>query len=149
MAEDKNIVVVQSRDIQNMIYSVRGKHVMLDSDLAELYKVTTGRLNEQVKRNLNRFTSQFMFQLTDDEYKSLISQNAISRIKCTLANWTGLAFKIPRSHLDSCRDWQDSKAIPKAIKEIRENCIKHNEIVDGRRSLWKNYLIMISDKTKI
>ena len=79
MAEGKNIVVVQNRDIQNMIYSVRGKHVMLDSDLAELYKVTTGRLNEQVKRNLNRFPSQFMFQLTDDEYKSLISQNAISK----------------------------------------------------------------------
>ena len=62
-----------------MIYSVRGKQVMVDSDLAELYKVTTGRLNEQVKRNLNRFPSQFMFQLTDDEYKSLISQNAISK----------------------------------------------------------------------
>lgn len=52
---------------------------MLDSDLAELYKVTTGRLNEEVKRNLNRFPSQFMFQLSDDEYKSLISKNAISK----------------------------------------------------------------------
>ncbi|MDU0964035.1 MAG: ORF6N domain-containing protein [Peptostreptococcus anaerobius] len=79
MSEDKKIVVVGNAKIQNMIYSVRGKHVMLDSDLAELYKVTTGRLNEQVKRNLNRFPSQFMFQLSDDEYKSLISQNAISK----------------------------------------------------------------------
>lgn len=79
MAEDKKIVVFGNAEIQNMIYSVRGKQVMVDSDFAELYKVTTGRLNEQVKRNLNRFTSQFMFQLTDDEYKSLISQNAISK----------------------------------------------------------------------
>lgn len=79
MSEDKKIVVVGNTEIQNMIYSVRGKQVMVDSDLAELYKVTTGRLNEQVKRNLNRFPSQFMFQLTDDEYKSLISQNAISK----------------------------------------------------------------------
>ena len=79
MSEDKKIVVVGNAEIQNMIYSVRGKQVMVDSDLAELYKVTTGRLNEQVKRNLNRFPSQFMFQLSDDEYKSLISQNAISK----------------------------------------------------------------------
>ncbi len=79
MAEDKNLVIAQNREIQNMIYTIRGKQVMVDSDLAELYQVTTGRLNEQVKRNLNRFPSRFMFQLTDDEYKSLISQNAISK----------------------------------------------------------------------
>lgn len=79
MAEDKNLVIAQNREIQNMIYTIRNKQVMVDSDLAELYQVTTGRLNEQVKRNLNRFPSRFMFQLTDDEYKSLISQNAISK----------------------------------------------------------------------
>lgn len=79
MTEDKNIVIAQNREIQNMIYTIRGKQVMIDSDLAELYQVTTGRLNEQVKRNLNRFPSRFMFQLTDDEYESLISQNAISK----------------------------------------------------------------------
>lgn len=79
MTEDKNLVIVDNKEIQNMIYTIRGKQVMVDSDLAELYQVTTGRLNEQVKRNLNRFPSRFMFQLTDDEYKSLISQNAISK----------------------------------------------------------------------
>lgn len=79
MTEDKNIVIAQNREIQNMIYTIRGKQVMVDSDLAELYQVTTGRLNEQVKRNLNRFPSRFMFQLTDDEYESLMSQNAISK----------------------------------------------------------------------
>lgn len=79
MTEDKNLAIVDNREIQNMIYTIRGKQVMVDSDLAELYQVTTGRLNEQVKRNLNRFPSRFMFQLTDDEYKSLISQNAISK----------------------------------------------------------------------
>lgn len=45
MAEDKNIVIAQNREIQNMIYTFRGKQVMIDSDLAELYQVTTGRLN--------------------------------------------------------------------------------------------------------
>ncbi|HEL0595991.1 TPA: ORF6N domain-containing protein [Streptococcus equi subsp. zooepidemicus] len=67
MAEDKNLAIAQNREIQNMIYTIRDKQVMVDSDLAELYQVTTGRLNEQVKRNLNRFPSRFMFQLTDDE----------------------------------------------------------------------------------
>ena len=79
MVEDNNLIIVDNTEIQNMIYSVRGKQVMLDSNLAELYQVTTGRLNEQVKRNLNRFPPQFMFQLTDDEYKSLISHFAISK----------------------------------------------------------------------
>ena len=61
-----------------MIYTFRGRQVMIDSDLARLYQVTTGRLNEQVKRNIDRFPVQFMFQLTAEEYQFLISQNAIS-----------------------------------------------------------------------
>lgn len=58
------------------IYDVRGKHVMLDSDLAELYSVETKRLNEQVKRNIKRFPVDFMFQLDEEEWKSLKSQFA-------------------------------------------------------------------------
>jgi len=52
---------------------------MLDSDLAELYEVQTFRLNEAVKRNIERFPSHYMFQLTKDEYKLLTSQIAISK----------------------------------------------------------------------
>lgn len=54
---------------------------MLDSDLAGLYDVSTGRLNEQVKRNIERFPEEFMFQLTKEEYENLISQIAISKTK--------------------------------------------------------------------
>ena len=57
MTEDKNLVIVDNREIQNMIYAIRGKQVMVDSDLATLYQVTTKRLNEQVRRNKNRFPS--------------------------------------------------------------------------------------------
>ena len=57
---------------------MRGQRVILDSDLAGLYGVSTGRFNEQVKRNLLRFPSDFMFRLTDQEYCSLMSQIAIS-----------------------------------------------------------------------
>lgn len=62
----------------NKIYQIRGEKVMLDSDLAELYKVETRRLNEQVKRNIDRFPQDFMFQLTDNEFKNLKSQIATS-----------------------------------------------------------------------
>ncbi|MDD5692130.1 MAG: ORF6N domain-containing protein [Candidatus Omnitrophica bacterium] len=60
------------------IFLIRGRKVMLDRDLAQLYEVETYRLNEQVKRNKKRFPDDFMFQLTNQEAKNLISQNAIS-----------------------------------------------------------------------
>ena len=67
--------------IENRIYTIRGLQVMLDSDLAEIYSVPTGRLNEQVKRNIERFPDDFMFQLTASEWENLKSQNAISSLK--------------------------------------------------------------------
>ncbi len=63
----------------NKILFIRGKKVMLDRDLAELYGVQTKRLNEQVKRNIKRFPEDFMFQLTEIENHNLMSQNATSR----------------------------------------------------------------------
>ena len=78
MAEDKNLVIVDNREIQNMIYTIRDKQVMVDNDLAELYKVTTGNLNKAMKRNLSRFPEHFCFQLTELEYKNLRFQNGSS-----------------------------------------------------------------------
>jgi hypothetical protein len=72
------IVTVPSEIIINKIFFIRGKKVMLDSDLAELYQVPTARLNEQVKRNLGRFPADFMFQLSKFEFENLISQFATS-----------------------------------------------------------------------
>jgi len=63
----------------NRIYLIRGENVMLDNDLAELFGVETKRLNEQVKRNPDRFPEDFMFQLTEHEFVILKSQNATSR----------------------------------------------------------------------
>ena len=78
MVGDKALVMVDNREIQSMIYTFRGRQVMIDSDLTRLYQVNTGRLNKQVKRNIDRIPVQFMFQLTAEEYQFLISQNAIS-----------------------------------------------------------------------
>ena len=74
MTEDKLSVLVKDREILSMIHTFRGKQVMLDSDLADLYQVTTKRLNQQVSRNRERFPSQFMFQLSEDEFQILRSQ---------------------------------------------------------------------------
>ncbi|MEA1879948.1 MAG: ORF6N domain-containing protein [Campylobacterota bacterium] len=64
--------------IHHKIYTLHGKQIMLDSDLAALYDVPTKRLNEQVKRNSERFPNDFMFQLTEKEYENLRSQIATS-----------------------------------------------------------------------
>jgi hypothetical protein len=68
------------QNIQNLIYEVRGVKVMLDKDLAELYHVTTGNLNKAVKRNIRRFPSDFMFQLTKEEWDSLRFQIGILEV---------------------------------------------------------------------
>jgi hypothetical protein len=71
-------LIIADEIIVDKIYLVRGRRVMLDEDLAQLYRVETRRLNEQVKRNMDRFPEDFMFQLTIDEFENLISQNATS-----------------------------------------------------------------------
>ena len=65
--------------IQSKIYEIRGMKVMLDRDLAAMYGEETRRLNEQVKRNIERFPKDFMFQLTKGEFDVLMSQIAISK----------------------------------------------------------------------
>jgi hypothetical protein len=76
-----NVRDVTIRSIQSMIYTVRGLQVMFDSDLAEMYQVEVKRLNEQVKRNIERFPSKFRFQLTRKDLVNLKSQIATSSLQ--------------------------------------------------------------------
>ena len=75
----KDVALVHPERIERLVLLIRGHKVMLDSDLAELYGVTTKRLNEQVRRNLSRFPEDFMFQLTELETQLLRSQIATSK----------------------------------------------------------------------
>ena len=77
-AMDGQVSLIPVDRIERAIVLVRGEKVMLDRDLAEIYGVETKRLNEQVRRNLNRFPSDFMFRLTPKEAESLRSQIATS-----------------------------------------------------------------------
>ena len=79
MADDKNLVIVDNKEIQSMIYTFRGRQVMLDSDLAMLYQVETKYLNRQRNRNAERFPEDFCFQLSKEEYEILRCQNVTSK----------------------------------------------------------------------
>ena len=76
---ENEIIILNENDLKNKIYTIRGVQVMLDSDLAEIYGVETKRLNEQVKRNIERFPEEFMFQLSAEEFEVLRSQIATSK----------------------------------------------------------------------
>ncbi len=84
------------KPIETLILSVRSQKVILDADLAELYDVPTKRLNEQVKRNADRFPEDFMFQLTAQEWTNLKSQIATSSLEVpqkegVVPNWSQFA----------------------------------------------------------
>ena len=73
-----NSQLIPTEVIERRIYLIRGQRVMLDRDLAELYCVTTAALNQAVKRNLDRFPEDFMFQLAKEEFENWRSQIVIS-----------------------------------------------------------------------
>ena len=79
--EEVNIVKYDIENIKNLIYTIRGKQVMLDSDVAMLYHYETKKINQTVKRNIERFPKKFCFQLTEDEMENLRSQFVTSSLK--------------------------------------------------------------------
>ena len=87
-----NEVMIDNSKIENMIYEIRGKHVMFNSDVARLYNVETKVLNQAIKRNINRFPEEFCFQITIEELGnlSLRSQN-VTLNKSN--NYRGLHYK--------------------------------------------------------
>ena len=88
--------------IQNKIYNIRGKQIMLDSDLAGLYNVETRILNQAVKRNSKRFPLEFMFQLTNKEYEFiLVKKNALRSQSVIIKNSRGKHRKYLPSKFDS------------------------------------------------
>ena len=80
MKDKKEMTIIPVGDLHGLVYLIRGYYVMLDADLALLYGYTVKRINEQAKRNSERFPEDFMFQLTDEEVDSLWSQNATANI---------------------------------------------------------------------
>ena len=78
---DNELISTNNNEIKNLIYVIRGKQVMLDSDVARLYQYPTKRINEIVRRNIARFPTEFCFQLSDNEFLNLRSQFATSSLE--------------------------------------------------------------------
>ena len=122
--------------IERRIHLIRGQKVMLDTDLAELYQVPTFRLNEAVKRNLDRFPEDFMFQLTSDEAQSLISQIAMSKPPAAVvADTLPYAFTehgvaMLSSVLNSQRAVQMNILIIRAFVKLRELLATHKALAE-------------------
>ena len=125
--------MVPAEGIESRILLIRGHKVMLDSDLAELYGVTTKRLNEQVKRNRERFPEDFMFQLSEEESGSLRSQFATSSPRRGGRRYRPYAFTehgaiMAASVLNSARAVEVSVYVVRAFVKLREMLASHQEL---------------------
>ena len=79
--KDLNVEKYEVEEIKQKIYTIRGKQIILDSDIARIYEVETKKLNQAVKRNMERFPEEFCFQLTEIEFENLRSQFVTSSLK--------------------------------------------------------------------
>lgn len=122
---------------------IRGHKVMLDADLANIYGVKTSRLNEQVKRNINRFPSDFMFQLTDDEKDEVIANcEHLVRIKFSRTNpyaFTEHGAIMLASVLNTPIAIQASVLIVRAFVKLREILSTNRELVKKLTALETKY----------
>ena len=137
--------LVPSERIEKRIFAFRGQRVMLDTDLAELYRVTTKRLNEQVRRNIKRFPSDFMFQLTNEEDDSLRSQIATLKggrgqhRKYLPYAFTEQGVAMLSSVLNSDRAVQVNIEIMRAFVRLREMMSTHKDLARKLETLEKKY----------
>lgn len=145
---------IEEKKIENMIYEIRGVQVMLDSDLAELYEVETKYLNRQVKRNIERFPRDFMFQLTGEEYKNILrcqndtlkikqgkfskylpyvfTEHGVTALTGVLRSNTAIEMntKIIRTFVKMRHFIMENKDIYKSINNINNKLIEHDEKFD-------------------
>jgi len=119
--------------IERAIYLARGEKMMLDSDLATLYGVTTARLNQQVNRNIERFPEDFMFQLTNEEFKGLMLQIATSKKGRGGRRKRPLVFTehgaiMAANLLNSKRAVRMSVFVVRAFVKLRQTALRYKEL---------------------
>ena len=129
--------------IENKIYLIRNKKVMLSVDLAELYGVETRVLNQAVKRNIERFPEDFMFTLTENEANSLVSQNVIPHKKYFGGHlpyaFTEQGIAMLSSVLKSKRAIDVNILIMRAFVKMRQILSTHKELADKLNELEDKY----------
>jgi hypothetical protein len=139
MAKKDLQVFVAEQKILNKIYVIRGEKVMLDKDLAAMYGVETKQLKRQVKRNIERFPKDFMFELTKKEFENLRYQIGTSSSSADKAGWGGtrympMAFTeqgvaMLSSILNSKTAIEVNIRIIRVFTKLREYALTHKEIL--------------------
>ena len=132
MAKEISQLAIPDEIISSKIYQIRDKKVMLDEDLAELYRVTTGNLNKAVKRNISRFPDDFMFQLTKEEFEILTFQIGTS-------SWGGrrtLPYAFTEQGVAMLSGVLNSERAIKVNIQIMRVFTKIREILMDNLSIW-------------
>jgi len=141
MKDKKSLVPIER--IESHILLLRGHKVMIDADLAALYGVTTKRLNEQVRRNDERFPSDFMFQLTEEEKAQLVANcDHLSRLRFSATRpyaFTEHGAIMAAAVLNSERAVEMSIFVVRAFVKIRQMLSSHVELARKLASLEKKY----------
>ncbi|MBI3590129.1 MAG: ORF6N domain-containing protein [Candidatus Melainabacteria bacterium] len=135
--------LIPTETIETKIFFIRGKKVMIDKDLAELYKVKPIALRQQVKRNKERFPDDFMFQLTSEEVESMVSQNVIPS-KQSLGGHLPYAFTeqgvaMLSSVLNSTRAVMVNIQIMRTFTKLREMIETHKDLKRKIEDMEKKY----------
>lgn len=140
---------MQIQTIQNKIYQIRGERIMLDFDLAEMYEVETRVLKQAVRRNLDRFPQDFMFQLTDDEIDNMVSQSVIpSKSKFGGAKpfaFTDQGVAMLSSVLNSNKAIQVNIAIIRAFVVLRQHLADYKDLKEAIEVLEKQMNLQFKD----
>ena len=141
--KQSTLALVEEDAITEQIYLIRGRKVMLDTDLAKLYEVKTFRLNEAVKRNVRRFPEDFMFQLTEDEKAEVIANcDHLRNLKFSPHlpyAFTEQGVAMLSSVLNSERAIQVNIQIMRAFTKIREMLQTHKELWRKIEEMEKKY----------
>ena len=144
-------LIASVAQIESQILLIRGQKVMLDEDLAALYEVETKELNRAVKRNIERFPDDFMFQLTADEFANLRFQFGTSSLKSQIdtSRWGGRRYppyafteqgvSMLSSVLRSSRAIQVNIAIMRTFVQLRQMLSSNTELSRKLVALEKNY----------
>jgi len=139
MAKQDKVHIIAHEAVESMIVVIRGQKVMIDHDLAELYEVETKNLNRQVRRNTERFPAEFMFQLTKEEKKELVTNcHRFDRLKHSISlpyAFTEHGVMMLASVLRSDRAVKISIHIVKTFIRLREFITSHKQLAYRMREL--------------
>lgn len=139
--------------IENKIFIIRGLKVMLDSDLAQLYDAETKNLNKAVKRNIERFPEDFMFQLTKEEFENLRFQNGTANKKTSMTRsnphvFTEHGILMLSNVLRSKRAINVSIQIIRVFENLRQFALNQNQLTERISSLEQAFMNYAKDNNK-